>query len=71
VSTALATPGATISSRPHLFEPDVAGAPSRTLEDAVLAAVECSRLRGTARCLVCGEETDAAGVCRSCGSELS
>jgi hypothetical protein len=71
VSAAVATRGIAPSARPHLFEPDAAGTPSRTLEDAVLAAVESRRLRGTSRCLVCGEDADATGVCRSCGSELS
>ena len=54
-----------------LFAPDSPEAPRRTLEAAILATLDERRLRGTAPCVVCGESTDAAGVCRNCGSELS
>jgi hypothetical protein len=55
----------------RLFQPDAADRRARTLEEAVLAAVESRRLRGASACLVCGSEVDASGECRSCGSELS
>ena len=67
MTTAVATPVAPV----RLFPPDAAGGRARTLEDAVLAAVESRRLRGFAACLVCGERVEASGECRACGSELS
>lgn len=69
-----ARPGSA-SQRERLFEP--AGEP--TLDDAVSKAWESLSLRGSARCLVCGEtlvrtSAEAAGEndaeCAGCGSRL-
>ena len=70
MTTAVASPAASASAV-RLFSPDAPGRRARTLEDAVMAMLEERRLRGTAPCLVCGEQVGPAGACDHCGAELS
>jgi hypothetical protein len=71
MTTGVAVRRAPIAEPRNLFSADAPEPPRRTLEAAILATLDERRLRGTAACLVCGDSADAAGVCRSCGSELS
>ena len=42
-----------------------------TLDDVIVERWERLRAGRPAGCLVCGEQMDAAGSCRSCGSSLA
>ena len=46
------------------------GGDAPTLDERIVAILEDLALRGRARCLVCGGETEGSGTCRSCGSRL-
>lgn len=73
MTTALAPATPAIEAQ-RLLDPDsLDAAPSRrpTLEQPVLDAWHELRLRGATACLVCGDATDEAGTCASCGSQLS
>jgi tRNA(Ile2) C34 agmatinyltransferase TiaS len=52
-----------------LFAPT--GGDDVSLDERVMAVLENLALRGRARCLVCGGETESSGHCPHCGSSLS
>jgi tRNA(Ile2) C34 agmatinyltransferase TiaS len=52
-----------------LFAPT--GGDDVSLDERVMAVLENLALRGRARCLVCGGETESSGRCPHCGSSLS
>jgi tRNA(Ile2) C34 agmatinyltransferase TiaS len=47
------------------------GGDHTTLDDRIVAILEDLALRGRARCLVCGGETEPSGQCRACGATLA
>jgi hypothetical protein len=70
VTTAAPVRRAPIAEPRSLFPPDAPQAPRRTLEATILATLDERRLRGTAACVVCGDQVGASGECPTCGSSL-